>query len=194
MCLIKVQPKDENDNEPVRIRPVKDRLVPVRTASPARRSSARISRISVQSKPALILPAPAAVPIPAPQPVPVFVQPPPPPPPPPPAPASPSPRALDVQYVRVSPRSSVSDRDDYVYRRDVYVERDYSPPRSSRGDRYEYRYLEAPEERRSYRRSPSRSRSRGREYVEDPRWSRRSTRERVIHIDRDGNRDSRYYD
>lgn len=194
MCLIKVEPKDEDDNEPARIRPIKDRLVPVRTASPTRRSSARISRISVQSKPAVILPAPAAVPIPAPQPVPVFVQPPPPPPPSPPAPAPPSPRALDVQYVRVSPRSSVSDRDDYVYRRDVYVERDYSPPRSARGDHYEYRYLEAPEERRRYRRNPSRSRSGGREYVEDLRGSRRSTRERVIHIDRDGNRDSRYYD
>jgi len=182
MCLIKVKSKEEDEYEdiPVRVRRV-------RAASP-RRSSARVSHVSIKSsKPAYVVPAPAPQRIPAPQPVPVFVQPPPPPPPP--APAPPSPRAPDVQYVHVSPRSSESDRDDYVYRREVYLERDRdSPPRSTRGDYYEYRYLDAPEERR-YRRSPSRSRSRGREYTDDYR----STRER-IYVDRDGNRDRRYYD
>jgi hypothetical protein len=149
----------------------------IRTASPARRSSRVVvahtsePRIVVPAPSTIAIPAPKAKLLPAPQPVPVFVAPSPPPPPP------AHHHHPEVHYVHVSPRSSVSDHDDYRYeRREVRYERDYSPARSPRGDNYEYRYVGAPvEEPRYRRRDRSRSRSRAREYYDEDDEERRTT-------------------
>lgn len=128
--------------------------------------------------PSIRIPPPTGKVLPAPQPVPIFetvpiyVEP---------SAPSPAPRP-EVHYVHVSPRSSISDQSDYRYeRREVRVERDYSPARSPRDDHYEYRYvqgdppprLSAPPRRE---RSRSRSRSRGRDYYEDDREERTNVR------------------
>jgi hypothetical protein len=173
MCLIKVRKEEEEDVYVPYRRVVREERI--RTSSP-RRSSRVVVAHSHASEPRIVVPAPATIAVPAPkakvlpppQPVPVFVAPSPPP---------PVHHHPDVHYVHVSPRSSVSDHDDYRYeRREVRYERDYSPARSSRGDNYEYRYVGAPaEEPRHRRRERSRSRSRVREYYEDDDEERRTT-------------------
>ena len=197
-CQIKFRPDDEEEEiERVRVRQTHTH----HTHSPARRGSRVIVRESRQSihipSTTYTVPTPAPLAIPAPQPVPVFVAPQPPSPPPPRPP--PSPRHIHV--VEVGPSESVSSRsshDDYVYERRREVRRDYSPARSERSERYEYRYLDAPErEERAHfsRRRDSRSRSRSRSAVRHEDDGYRTTRERVVyHVDRNGNRDSRYHD
>ncbi|KAF2098769.1 hypothetical protein NA57DRAFT_56412 [Rhizodiscina lignyota] len=175
MCLFSV--RREEDYEPVRIRERRTHVVH-RDRAP----SIRASRVSVQSThrerdSAYRVPAPTALAIPAPQPVPVFIKPPTPP---------PAAQATEAHYVTVSPRSS---SEDSYYRREVRVERDYSPARShhshrsrsrdNRGkdDRYEYQYVDAPPRSRSRHRSRSR-------YEDDYDIEYTRTRER----------DRRYYD
>jgi hypothetical protein len=159
MCLFTIKKEEEEDiYVPARRVERYRREERYRTSSP-HRSSSRV--IVAQPPPAVVLPArppsiriptPVGKVLPPPQPVPVFVEP------------APTP---EVHYVHVSPRSSISDdRSDYRYeRREVRVERDYSPARSHRGsDYYEYRHVhgEPPRERRAPRRERSRSRSRSR--------------------------------
>jgi len=148
MCLIKIR-RDDVEDEFVPYRRVVRSSERIRTSSPRRAS--KVIAVAPPPEPAR---SPRGYVLPPPQPVPVFVDPPP-----------LAPVTADVQtdarYVRVSPRSSLSDRreDDYVYTREV--RREYSPARSSRGgDFYEHRHIETP--RRS-----SRSRSRSRRRIED---------------------------
>ena len=198
---IKLRPEADDEIEHVRVR------TQVHTHSPARRSSRVIvkeQRSSYVAPPRTTYPVPTPAPlaIPAPQPVPVFVAPTPPP-----HSAPPSPRPGHIVEVVPGSESSRSSHDEYVYerRREVRRERsasrrrDYSPARSERDDRYEYRYLDAPGRdhdrahfsRRRESRSPSRSRSVHRDHDD----GYRTTKERVVyHVDRRGNRDDRYYD
>jgi hypothetical protein len=172
MCFIKIRKEEDEDVYVPYRRVVREERI--RTASP-RRSSRVISvhgsepRIVVPTPSVIAVPSPKVKVLPPPQPVPVFVAP------------SPPPahhHNPEVHYVHVSPRSSVSDHDDYRYeRREVRYERDYSPARSSRGDNYDYRYVGAPAEEPRYRprRDRSRSRSRVREYYDDDDEERRTT-------------------
>jgi len=191
MCLFSIKQEEDED---IRV----SRRVVRREDRYREYSPRRTSRVSVRSsEPTIIFPPPAPLSIPppsgkvlpAPQPVPRFEVPPPPPP--------------EVHYVHVSPRSSVED--DYHYeRREVRYERDVSPARS-RGDPYEFRYVNAPEEtnyrpRRERSRSRSRARSRSRvrhdddyDDYDDDRERRTNVKvSRKVYADRDGRRDERY--
>ncbi len=162
MCLVKVR-EDPDIVVPYRVHHHH------RPRSPHSHST-RVSRTIIEERPQprRSVPTPAPLVIPPPQPVPIFVQPPPAPPPPP---------SSHPQHVYVSPASSHTSvsssdgRSDYVYRREVRREREYSPARSSAyGDRYEtYRYVDPPPESpRYYVNGRSRSRSVDRRrYVEE---------------------------
>jgi hypothetical protein len=163
MCLFTIK-KEEEEDVYVAPRRVVRREERYRAVSPSRRSSRVIvarpeSTVIIPSRPSSVrIPTPVGKVLPPPQPVPVFVEPPPP--------------ASEIQYVHVSPRSSISDdRSDYRYeRREVRVERDYSPARSHRGnDYYEYRHVHGePPPRLAPRRERSRSRSQSRvRYYDD---------------------------
>jgi hypothetical protein len=171
MCLFTIK-KEEEEDVYVAPRRVYRREEHYRTSSPRRSSRVIVARpesaVIIPSRaPSVRIPTPVGKVLPPPQPVPVFVE--------------PAPAAHDVQYVHVSPRSSISDdRSDYRYeRREVRVERDYSPARSHRGnDYYEYRHVHGDvPQRLAPRRERSRSRSRSRQrYYDDDEEERTNVR------------------